>query len=132
MQGVRDGYTSQNCNAQDNAKDGPVDNGPKSRLGTTRQDPAQPHTKTLVAARHTGKRRTRSQEGRVQADEREEDRLLAQAIGGTQFAPQVRRLRSALSMLTFYINRAGKTLPKTRRTRLERAKVELKHQFGRE
>jgi Protein of unknown function (DUF3175) len=40
--------------------------------------------------------------------------------------------RSALSMLTFYINRAGKTLPKTQRTRLERAKIELKHQFGRE
>ena len=40
--------------------------------------------------------------------------------------------RSALSMLTFYINRAGKTLPKTTRARLERAKVELKHQFGRD
>jgi hypothetical protein len=40
--------------------------------------------------------------------------------------------RSALSMLTFYINRAGKTLPKTQRERFERAKVELKHQFGRE
>ena len=40
--------------------------------------------------------------------------------------------RSALSMLTFYINRAGRNLPKTERTRLERAKVELKHQFGRE
>ncbi|UPK35569.1 DUF3175 domain-containing protein [Bradyrhizobium sp. 186] len=40
--------------------------------------------------------------------------------------------RSALSMLTFYINRAGSTLPKTQRTRLERAKVELKRAFGRE
>lgn len=40
--------------------------------------------------------------------------------------------RSALSMLTFYINRAGKTLPKTQRTRLEKAKVELKRAFGRE
>jgi len=40
--------------------------------------------------------------------------------------------RSALSMLTFYINRGGKTLPKTQRARLERAKVELKHQFGRD
>jgi hypothetical protein len=40
--------------------------------------------------------------------------------------------RSALSMLTFYVNRAGKTLPKTQRDRLERAKVELKRQFGRE
>jgi uncharacterized protein DUF3175 len=40
--------------------------------------------------------------------------------------------RSALSMLTFYINRAGKNLPKTQRDRLERAKGELKRQFGRE
>jgi hypothetical protein len=40
--------------------------------------------------------------------------------------------RSALSMLTFYINRAGKTLPQMQRTRLERAKVELRRVFGRE
>jgi hypothetical protein len=40
--------------------------------------------------------------------------------------------RSALSMLTFYVNRAGKALPKTQRERLQRAKVELKRQFGRE
>jgi Protein of unknown function (DUF3175) len=40
--------------------------------------------------------------------------------------------RSALSMLTFYINRTGKTLPKTQRERLQRAKGELKRQFGRE
>jgi len=35
-------------------------------------------------------------------------------------------------MLTFYINRAGKTLPKTQRERLERAKGELKRQFAKE
>lgn len=40
--------------------------------------------------------------------------------------------RSALSMLTFYINRAGKTLPKTQRERLEQAKGELKRQFHRD
>jgi hypothetical protein len=40
--------------------------------------------------------------------------------------------RSALSMLTFYINRAGKTLPKTQRDRLQRAKTELRRQFGKE
>jgi hypothetical protein len=40
--------------------------------------------------------------------------------------------RSALSMLTFYINRAGKGLPKTQRERLERAKRELKRAFGKE
>src|SRR5204862_7628101 len=37
--------------------------------------------------------------------------------------------RSALSMLTFYINRAGKNLPKAQVDRLQRAKTELKHQF---
>ena len=37
--------------------------------------------------------------------------------------------RSALSMLTFYMNRAGKNLPATRRKVLDRAKDELKHQF---
>ena len=40
--------------------------------------------------------------------------------------------RSALSMLTFYINRAGKTLPKTQRDRLQRAKTELRRQFGKD
>lgn len=40
--------------------------------------------------------------------------------------------RSAMTMLTFYINRVGKTLPATRRRMLERAKGELRKQFGRE
>jgi Protein of unknown function (DUF3175) len=40
--------------------------------------------------------------------------------------------RSGLSMLTFYINRAGKTLPKMQRDRLQCAKTELRHQFHRE
>jgi hypothetical protein len=39
--------------------------------------------------------------------------------------------RSALSMLTFYINRAGRNLPASRRKTLQRAKVELRKQFGR-
>jgi hypothetical protein len=39
--------------------------------------------------------------------------------------------RSALSMLTFYINRAGRNLPSAQRKILERAKVELRKQFGR-
>ena len=37
--------------------------------------------------------------------------------------------RSALSMLVFYINRAGKNLPAARRKTLERAKVELRGLF---
>ncbi len=40
--------------------------------------------------------------------------------------------RSALSMLVFYINRAGKNLPASRRRVLKQAKNELRKQFGRE
>ena len=40
--------------------------------------------------------------------------------------------RSAMSMLNFYINRAGKNLSKTRRARLERAKEELRDLYHRE
>jgi hypothetical protein len=40
--------------------------------------------------------------------------------------------RSALSMLIFYVNRAGRNLPAARRRVLERAKTELRRQFGRE
>jgi hypothetical protein len=39
--------------------------------------------------------------------------------------------RSALSMLTFYLNRAGKNLPATRKRTLQRAKGELRKAFGR-
>src|SRR2546423_1030389 len=38
--------------------------------------------------------------------------------------------RSAMSMLTFYINRAGKKLSKSRRKRLEAAKKELRGLYG--
>src|SRR5436190_22506082 len=40
--------------------------------------------------------------------------------------------RSAMSMLTFYINRAGKDLPESRKRVLERAKDELRKVFGRD
>jgi hypothetical protein len=38
--------------------------------------------------------------------------------------------RSAMSMLTFYINRAGKDLPARQKKVLEAAKVELRKAFG--
>ena len=40
--------------------------------------------------------------------------------------------RSAMSMLTFYVNRAGHNLPAKRRRVLERAKDELRKAFGKE
>ncbi|WP_248322538.1 DUF3175 domain-containing protein [Caballeronia sp. Sq4a] len=39
--------------------------------------------------------------------------------------------QSAMSMLNFYINRAGRNLPKTRRNTLEQAKRHLREAFGR-
>ncbi len=39
--------------------------------------------------------------------------------------------RSAMSMLTFYINRAGKNLPASQKRILERAKDALRVEFGR-
>jgi uncharacterized protein DUF3175 len=39
--------------------------------------------------------------------------------------------RSAMSMLTFYINRAGKNLPKRQLRVLEQAKDALRAEFGR-
>jgi hypothetical protein len=38
---------------------------------------------------------------------------------------------SALSMLTFYINRAGQSLPQAQRKRLEKAKERLRERFHR-
>jgi hypothetical protein len=40
--------------------------------------------------------------------------------------------RSALSMLTFHINRAGKSLPAAQKKVLEETKGELRKKFGRE
>ena len=62
-------------------------------------------------------------------------RLIAASL--KRSAQQSRRrkadpFRSALSMLVFYINRAGKNLPVRRRRTLEQAKVELRRQFGRD
>ncbi|AOJ07874.1 DUF3175 domain-containing protein [Burkholderia mayonis] len=39
--------------------------------------------------------------------------------------------QSAMSMLNFYVNRAGRNLPKARRETLERAKKKLRAAFGR-
>ncbi len=39
--------------------------------------------------------------------------------------------RSAMSMLTFYVNRAGKNLPERRKRVLTRAKDELRRLYGR-
>lgn len=41
------------------------------------------------------------------------------------------KFQSAMSMLNYYINRAGKSLPPEDKERLEQAKIELRKLFGR-
>jgi Protein of unknown function (DUF3175) len=60
---------------------------------------------------------------------------IAQSLKRSAIASKKRKTspyRSALSMLTFYINRAGKDLPPERRKTLEQAKDELRRAFGKE
>jgi hypothetical protein len=44
---------------------------------------------------------------------------------------KVEPFRSAMSMLVFYINRAGKSLPEDQKTVLQKAKQELRKLYGR-
>jgi hypothetical protein len=94
-------------------------------------------------ARKAGSRRW-SQRVTEEADSLDLDRGVFKLTSAKKIATSLKRsaerstrrksgaYRSALSMLTFYINRAGKNLPRTARDRLERAKTELKRQFHRE
>jgi putative cell wall-binding protein len=64
----------------------------------------------------------------------EDPREIAQSL--KQSAEESKRrksdpYRSAMSMLTFYINRAGKQLPAEQKERLEQAKDELRVLFDR-
>jgi hypothetical protein len=105
-------------------------------------------TRKTTARRKTGTRKTASRRWSQRVTERSDaldlDRGVFKQTSAKKIAASLKRsaerssrrkagaYRSALSMLTFYINRAGKTLPQAQRARLERAKLELKHQFGRE
>lgn len=62
-------------------------------------------------------------------------RAIAQSLKRSAEASHRRKsdpYRSAMSMLTFYINRAGKNLPRARREKLETAKDELRKLFHRD
>lgn len=51
---------------------------------------------------------------------------------GASMRRKAKPFQSAMSMLNFYINRAGKNLPTDQKKVLEKAKQELRKQFGRE
>lgn len=65
----------------------------------------------------------------------DDPRAIARSLKRSAEASRRRKaepFRSAMSMLTFYINRAGKGLPEPRKRVLEDAKVELRRAFGRD
>jgi hypothetical protein len=65
----------------------------------------------------------------------EDPRRIARSLKRSAERSQRRKsspYRSAMSMLTFHINRAGKKLPKAQRERLEAAKDELRALYGKE
>jgi hypothetical protein len=120
----------------------------KASNKTTRRSPRKTTSKTTARRKAPAKRKA-SPKGWSQRVTKESDALdLKRGVFTLQdpkrIAASLKRsaerssrrkagaYRSALSMLTFYVNRAGKALPKTQCERLEHAKVELKRQFGRE
>ncbi|MGB3390782.1 MAG: DUF3175 domain-containing protein [Pseudaminobacter sp.] len=65
--------------------------------------------------------------------EKDDPREIAASLKRSADMSQKRKaepFRSAMSMLTFYINRAGKTLPASRKKVLEDSKDELRHLYG--
>jgi len=61
-------------------------------------------------------------------------RRIAESLGRSAEASRQRKsdaFRSAMSMLNFYMNRAGKNLPDERRACLQAAKDELRAMYGR-
>lgn len=86
----------------------------------------------LVATRDAGERCARPEARRLQTSRSKKIAASLKRSAEHSSRRKANPYRSALSMLTFYINRAGKTLPGTQRKRLERAKAELKHLFHRE
>ena|SRR5215216_3414754 len=65
---------------------------------------------------------------------KDDPRSIARSLKGSADRSGRRKVnpfRSAMSLLTFYINRAGKQLSKSRVKRLEVAKEELRYLYGR-
>lgn len=63
----------------------------------------------------------------------DDPRRIAESLKRSAEASTRRRgsaFQSAMSMLNFYINRAGRNLPESRRRILERAKAELRSSFA--
>ena len=116
----------------------------KRRSGGAARKPISRGRKPASARRTTTRRRRWSQDVTEHSDALTLERGVFTSKDPKRIAASLKRsaqrsrrrkadpFRSALSMLTFYINRAGKTLPASRKKTLMQAKDELRKQFGRD
>jgi hypothetical protein len=124
---------------------------PSSRSKPSRSKPSRSKPSTSKSSRHKSARRGSGRGGRRwsarvtrESDALDLERRVFTGRDPKKIAASLKRsaersrrrkadpFRSALSMLTFYINRAGKNLPASRRKTLQRAKGGLRRQFGRD
>jgi hypothetical protein len=101
------------------------------------------NTHTVTRVRSTKKKRRWSQRVTATSDALDLDKGVFSLESSRAIARSLKRsadrsgrrksepFRSAMSMLNFYINRAGRKLSKTRCARLEGAKDELRKLYGR-
>jgi hypothetical protein len=83
----------------------------------------------LVAAGYGNERCTDARQRRLQEDAAR-DRLSLRRSAERSRRRKSTPYRSAMSMLTFYINRGGKNLTAAQKQKLERAKDELRELYG--
>lgn len=117
----------------------------KSSVMATKKKTATRHTKKSTPAKKKTKS-TRKWSGRVMQHsnaldlengvfKNKDPKQIAQSLKRSAERSKRRKsspYRSAMSMLTFYINRAGKSLSKKEKAPLEKAKGELRKLFHRE
>jgi hypothetical protein len=116
----------------------------KRRSGSAARKPISRRRKPASVRRTTTRRRRWSQDVTEHSDALTLERGVFTSKDPKRIAASLKRsaqrskrrkadpFRSALSMLTFYINRAGKNLPAARKKILMQAKDELRKQFGRD
>ena len=116
----------------------------KRRSGSAARKPISRRRKPASVRRTTTRRRRWSQDVTEHSDALTLERGVFTSKDPKRIAASLKRsaqrstrrkadpFRSGLSMLTFYINRAGKTFPAARKKILMQAKDELRKQFGRD
>lgn len=97
-----------------------------------REPPRSAREEILVLRGCTKKRRFGSRTGGFSEDD---PKRIARALKASAERSKRRKAgpyQSAMSMLNFFVNRAGRNLPAERKRILEKAKVELRRVFGRD